>query len=294
MAKTSKTIAITGANGLLGSTLVQHFRAAGWQVIGLVRSPSQMPTLTNVRYVAYNMDRPLSASTFKGVDVIVHTAYIKEESSGSHALKRNQYAAKQLLIATKHSTTAQLIFISTMSAHQTAVSVYAKQKLAIEKLFQQAGGTVLRSGLIIGNGGLVKQMYSFMKSKHLVPLIGGGKQPLQTIAVYDLANVIDRIITCNLTGLYTVATPKVYTYKNFYRLLGQRFGIHFIFVPVPISILGIGLTLAAKSGLTLSASKDNLLGLKHLQSIDTKSDLKRIGVKLDSLEQALKKTTITS
>jgi len=60
-----------------------------------------------------------------------------------------------------------------MSAHDGAESVYGRQKLAIEQLFNTKKDISLRGGLIIGNGGIVKEMVMFMRSKHLVPLIGG-------------------------------------------------------------------------------------------------------------------------
>ena len=42
-------------------------------------------------------------------------------------------------------------------------------------------------------------MVDFMRSKHMVPLIDGGKQPLQIVAVNDVVRVIDILLNSKLS-----------------------------------------------------------------------------------------------
>jgi len=177
-----------------------------------------------------------------------------------------------------------------MSAHERATSVYGKQKLAIEKLFTNSGGICLRSVLILGNGGIVADMASFMRSKHLVPVIGGGKQHLQTIAVYDLCRVIEAALKNNkIEGILTVATPKVYTYKEFYTELAKSIGVKVLFIPVPYYALLGAFKLASLLRLPLDVGEDNLKGLQQLRSARTKDDLRTLGTNIDDLPTALAK-----
>jgi nucleoside-diphosphate-sugar epimerase len=290
-ASKQKTIIITGANGFLGSTLVTYFRKDGWRVIALVRNAQKYKS-SGVEYVEYDLSRPFDASVFAGADYLVHTAYVKYDNKHPDALKINLEGARRLLKASRQHKLKRNVFISSMSAHAGAESVYGKQKLAIEKLFKGPDCAVIRAGLIMGNGGMVKQMTDFMKSKHAVPLIGGGKQPLQVVAVYDLVRVIKIILTKNLSGTLTIATPEVYTYKAFYDALRKHLGIIVVFIPIPLSaLLGI-VKLTSLLHLPISINEDNVLGLKNLRSAKTADDLRTLGIKLDSLDQILSKSSI--
>jgi nucleoside-diphosphate-sugar epimerase len=208
-------------------------------------------------------------------------------------METNISGAKRLLTVSKKYGLKKNVFMSSMSAHKNAVSTYGRQKLAIEKLFAKQKSVNLRSGLIIGNGGIVKNMAAFMKSKHAVPLIDGGKQPLQVIGVYDLARVIERVLTQpRLTGTYTVATPQVYSYKEFYKAISTQLHIKVLFVPVPFNLLLFCIRIITKLHLPLSVNEDNLWGLKKLQAVDNQADLDKLGVTIDPLETALRKAKI--
>jgi len=284
------TVAITGANGFVGTILVNYFASKGWQVVGLVRDPAKFTPQPNVRYVKYDLAKPIARDAFKGVTYIVHTAYLKHDSQHTDAFDINLTAAKRLVKAAKDNKVKKIVFMSSMSAHDQAISVYGKQKLAIEKLITDAGGVSLRAGLIIGDGGIVKQMSEFMKSKHMVPLVGGGKQPLQIISVHDLARVIEQALVRKATGVFTVAHPTVYTYRSFYQNLANHLQIKVVFVPVPFYLLLGMMRTIALLRLPLAVSEDSLWGLKALCSTETEADLAKLGVTLYDLPQALQKS----
>ncbi len=294
MKKTHSTVAISGANGFLGTELVRHFATHDWQVIALVRQPDSAKHMKNVTFKKYDITKKLEKNLLKDVDVVIHTAYIKYDKAHPDAFEANVTGAKQLLENSKRHNVGKNILISTMSAHEDAVSIYGKQKLALEDLFLGAkGGLAIRSGLIMGNGGIVKQMSSFMKSKHAVPLIGGGKQPLQIIGVYDLATALEKASHSKATGILTIANPTVYTYKTFYEKLARSINAKVLFVPVPFNLLLYGFRLAALLKLPLGVGEDNLMGLKMLRSVDNKKDLKALDIKLDDLDTVLSKIKIS-
>jgi len=289
------TIAITGASGFLGTELVDYFLSKGWRVIGLVRNPGKQELKKNLEWRSYDLSAEVSSTTLAGVDCLVHAAYIKFNASHPDAFKQNIDGAKNIITTAMKAKVKQLIFISTMSAHEDAISVYGKQKLAIEKEFLKTNrATVLRCGLIIGNGGIVSEMAGFMKSKHAVPLIGGGKQPLQIISVYDLEKVIYNVADRSLTGRFVAATPKVYEYREFYQALAAELRIRVAYIPVPYKALEIAFRVASALHLPLGVGEDNLKGLKMLTAMASEEDLKTIGVKLMDLQSALRKSQLHS
>jgi NADH dehydrogenase len=294
MAKALKPIVIiTGASGFLGSHLVHHFVAHGWKVVGLVRNPQKMPKQPNVTYRKYDVSKPFDDTLFVGVSYLVHAA--KYDPMLPDAMEVNIEGAKRLIAASRKYKLKKNVFMSTMSAHEDAVSAYGKQKLAVEKLFNTRQDVILRSGLIVGNGGIVKQMATFMQHRRMVPLIGGGHQPLQIVAVQDLATIIERALTLpRISGTIVTATPKVYSYKSFYQAIAKELGIKVLYVPVPFSLLLAAFRLARLLHVPLSMNEDNLLGLKMLRSADSMPGLQRVGVSLQPLETALHSADLQS
>lgn len=282
------TVFITGASGFVGSQLVNFLAARGWNVVGLVRDPDNLKKRENVRYVAYDLHEPFDDVILEGIDYLVHTAYVKFDHAHKDALEVNVDGTKRLLAAAREHGVKKSIFMSSMSAHEDAVSVYGRQKLAIEALLDTANDAILRCGLIVGNGGIVRQMADFLRTKRMVPLVGGGTQPLQIIGIHNLLQVIEQVLERDdLHGRFVVATPEVYTYKELYKSMGRQLGVSPIFVPAPFFVLLAAMRTITFLRLPLAVNEDNLWGLKKLRAVDNAADVKELDIKLDTLHEAL-------
>jgi nucleoside-diphosphate-sugar epimerase len=281
------TVFVTGASGFVGSQLVSFLAARGWNVVGLVRDPEKFEARENIRYVAYDLYKPFDAAILEGVDYLVHTAYVKFDHAHRDAFEANVNGAERLLAAAREHGVKKSIFMSSMSAHEGAVSMYGRQKLAIEALLDASNDVALRCGLVIGNGGIVQQMATFMRTKRMVPLVDGGAQPLQIISIRNLLQVIERILERDLHGRFVVANPEVYAYRVLYKTMGRRLGVNPIFVPVPFFALLAAMRAIAFLRLPLAVNEDNLWGLKKLRAVDNAADVKELDVKLDTLHEAL-------
>lgn len=292
MKTASPTIIITGANGFLGKELISHFSKKNYRIIGLVRNPDAGQPLQNVTYQKHDLAKKLDESLFKGADYLIHAAYVKEDKHTPNAFAINLNGTKQLLKASRKHKLKRNVFISSMSAQPDALSTYGKQKYKIEKLFSHKNDVVIRSGLIIGAGGLVQQITTFIRRFHVAPLIGGGTQPLQIIAVYDLVKAIDALLSSKISGTLTIAEQTVFTYKEFYRTIAANLHISLALVPVPFFIPLLAIKLAKTVGIPLSITRDNLLGIKRLRGVDTKADLAKINLKPDHLEDVLRKVNL--
>lgn len=285
------TVAITGASGFLGAALTSYFLNRNWQVVALVRNPPKSND-ERLTYKKYDIYEDLSTEALEGVDYVVHAAYIKRDREHPDAFQANIEGAERLLRAARDAKTKKNIFISSMSAHDDAISLYGRQKLAIEELFNAKTDVNLRLGLIIGNGGIVGNMADFMRRMHVVPLIGNGQQPLQIINVNNVGVVIEHTITYDISGTLTVATPEVYSYKDFYKALARRLSIRVLFVPIPVFILLSMTKVAEVLHLPTAVNSDSVQGLQKLISVETKEDLKKLHVELDSLQLSLQQTKL--
>lgn len=286
------TIIITGASGLVGTELVTYFSQKGWHVRALVRDPKHQPQKTNVLYFAYDMTNDPDPTIFKRADYLVHAAYIAQSKAYPDPYAINVEAAKKLLSLSRKNNLQRNIFLSSMSVQKEATSSYSKQKAAIELLFNRPVDTVVRSGLILGNGGLAQRIANFMRSKHMAPLISGGDQPIQVIGVYDLARVIEAVFAKNVSGRLNIGTPDVYSYREFYLMLREKRQLSAILVPVPFFAPLLAIRFVNLLRLPLGITEDNLQGLRHLKPYETLADLKRVDIHIDPLDVILDKVAL--
>jgi nucleoside-diphosphate-sugar epimerase len=289
MTKQMPTVVITGASGFIGKSMVTYFVGQKWHVRALVRNPNAHADTPYVTYFAYDLESSPPAAAFAGADYVLHAAYIKTDKKHPDAHRTNILGTRQLLKASRASGIQKTVFLSSMSAQADALSDYGKQKFELERDFTGQHDVVLRPGLVIGNGGLVQNIVNVMQRLHVVPIIGGGNQPLQVVALYDLQKAIAHSFTQDIYGTFTVATPEVYTYREFYNTLRRKLHIKAWLMPVPFGLVLFGIRFARQLRLPLRITEDNLQGIKKLRSQETLQDLRTLGIQLDPLETILSK-----
>lgn len=282
------TIAITGANGFIGSRIATYFSGKGWNVIALVRNPSANKN-GNILYRKFDLSQKLAGDILENVDYLVHAAYIKHDSKNPKALNQNILGTKNLLNISRNNLVKKNFLFSSLSAQYNADSTYGKQKHELEKIFNTKKDAVIRPGLVLGNGGLAKNMAHFMKTKHLVPLVDGGKQPLQIVDVDTIIQAIERIIKDDLHGPFTVASVESYSYKDFYIKLAKALNTRIAFIPVSYQLLIYPVKLLEKFNISAGITTDNLLGLKKMRYVDSATDLKKLSINIPSLTNILKR-----
>lgn len=281
------TIAITGANGFIGSQIVDYFSKKGWNVIALVRQPEIIDKPDNIQYKSYDLSHPSEESLLEGVDYLVHAAYIKHSSKNPEALSQNVDGTRDLLQISRKYHVKKNVLFSSLSAQYDAESIYGQQKHVLENIFNTKNDAIIRPGLVLGNGGLVSSMADFMRKKHLVPLVNGGNQPLQITDIDSIVFAIEKILTDDLHGSFTIASNKSYPYKTFYTQLAKAINTRIVFVPVPQQLLIYPIKVLEKININIGITTDNLLGLKKMRHINTTSDLKKLSLSIPSLKEIL-------
>jgi nucleoside-diphosphate-sugar epimerase len=277
-------VVITGANGFLGSNLCTFFVQKGWQVNALVHRLPQVQ-IPGISYCSYELSGNPDEKYFEGADYFIHCAYARA-TKGQDAYHMNIEGTKKLLEASRKYGIKN-IFISSVAARKDALSVYGKQKYACEGLFNRPSDLILRPGLILGNGGLFGQMREYLQKSRLIPLISGGKQPMQTINVNDVAIAIEKCLQKELSGTLILASSEKLTTKEFYKFLCKSIHTRPIFISIPYSILYFCLSISESIGFTLPVSRENLLGLKKIDYIDSSQNLATIGISIKDCQASL-------
>ncbi len=274
------TILVTGATGFIGRHVVTHFAQRGWQVIALARTLPPSP-LARVRYRPHDLRVPLEEGLCAGADFLVHCASIDNE------VRDNVIGTQRLLAASRQHGLKSNVFLSSASAHARALSKYGQQKYLCEQLFDPAVDCVVRPGLVLGHGGLFQRMRAHLGRGGYIPLIGGGRQPIQTVWIQDLLLGIERMLVGKKQGTFALAHPTAVPYREFYTMLARTLGVRPRFIPLPYLVVRSVLSVTEALGLKLPITRENLLGLRAMQAVDTTADLARLGISLRSLAETL-------
>jgi nucleoside-diphosphate-sugar epimerase len=272
------TIAITGSSGFIGSCLVDYFIGRGDRVVLMQRStPESVATLaTHLHFDLADAQVPDDLRP----DAIIHCAFMPSVSRDDDAEEVNICATLLLRDhCRKHGV--RFVFLSTMSAHEGAESVYGRHKFRLEQMLHGPNETVLRLGLVIGaTGGLFRRISDTVARSPVIPLVDGGRQPIQTVAVEDVCLIAAKCIDEGISGQFLIGSERVLTLRQLHEGVASKHGKRPRFISLPYWLFDVVLTAMGLMPFKLPVSKENLLGLKHLRSYDTAPDLKRLGVSL--------------
>lgn len=277
-------ILITGANGFIGSALAARLLASGHTPIGAVRRTSPGARIEERPYdLSWTRVPP---NLFDGIDVLVHTAFVRTSSRGD-GFAMNVDGSLRLLEAARAANVPQCIFLSSFSAWPDARSEYGRQKFVLEGTFSAPGDAVVRPGLVVGNGGLFNTLRQTLLRAPLIPLVGGGTYPVQTVFIDDLVDAIERIIVEKLSGTFNVAEERSHTYAALCREITTQAGLRARFVYLPVWLTFATLTIAKPLGIALPMNLDNLLGLLASRPRETGSDLARLSITVRSMRESI-------
>jgi len=282
-------VAITGAGGFIGRHLCAAFDRLGREVRALVRDPeAPRPVLGGFRRVLCDLPDRLDETGLAGVETVVHCAYVTRFRDPVEAQEVNERGTRRVLAAARTAGARRFVFISSQSAHEGALSYYGRSKRALERLLSP-GDLAIRPGLVLGPGeaGLFARMAQTMRTARVVPLFGGGRQPLQTVHIDDLCEAITAAVEKDLSGALTVAEPEPIEMGVFLRALAGRLRRRPLFVPFPIAPALAALRLIEAARLPFPVSSENLLGLKQMRAADTTHDLRVLGVTVRSALESL-------
>jgi nucleoside-diphosphate-sugar epimerase len=278
-------IAITGSSGFIGAELGQHFLQRGDQVVMMQRSaPKRLAD--GAFFLPFNLRSPqLPEPT--GLSAMVHCAVMAKSANDQDAEEVN-FVATLLLrdFCRKHGIS--FIFLSTMSAHEDAESVYGRHKFRLERMLDHPMETVLKLGLVVGaSGGLFQRIAASIQKSPIVPLVDGGRQPVQTVAVEDVCRIVSKVVDEGLGGKFLIGSTEVISLRELYIRIATEQDRRLRFISLPYVVFDAVLTVLTLLPVRLPVSKENLLGLKHLRSFDTAADLSLLGVILKPLAEVL-------
>lgn len=313
-------ILVTGANGFVGSHLVEALVEEKYKVVCLVRKTSNLKWIKDLplKYLCGNLnDKKFLSTLVKDFDVIIHCAGIVRAISKEEYFRVNVENTKILCEAILESkpTLKRFIFISSQAAQgpsdlnslrtvtdkESPVSDYGRSKLAAEIeikniLSDKIPYTIFRPAAVYGPRDKDIFIFFNLVNKHLRP-VTIKKRFLQLVYVKDVANAIVKSIENkkSVNNIYYLANSTKYAWGDIGKVISNSVGVKTIPIIVPdfvfyfVGFIAKLLSYIISKPLVLNEQKIDEM-LCDNWSCDTKPVEKDLKLSFTSLEVASKIT----
>jgi nucleoside-diphosphate-sugar epimerase len=259
----TRTCAITGTNGYVGSCIRDFFDKQDWQIRELTRTSS---TTSAYRWIPFTLQTGVAPDALEGTDVLIHCAYDFRPIRFRDIEAINVEGTAKLFEAARKANVGRIILISTISAFTGCRSKYGHAKLAMERLAMEAGGVVVRPGLVYGPrpGGMFGKLSGTVNKSRVIPLVGRGNQVQYLAHQDDLCNLLARLATerdLQPDRPIIAANEHPMTLKQILGSLAAAANKSVLLVPFPWRILWAGLVAAEWLHLPIRFRSDSLVSL---------------------------------
>jgi len=156
----SGVVALTGATGFIGQTLLNQVTQAGWQVKALYRpKKGRVPVeMDGVEWIAGDLgDEKALSKLLEDCQVVIHCAGVVRGASREDFDRINQQGAQKIAqIAAKLAQPPRFLLVSSITAREPELSHYAGSKwrgeCAIKSTLDPMRWTIIRPPAVYGPG----------------------------------------------------------------------------------------------------------------------------------------------
>lgn len=262
----NKKVAVTGANGFLGSFITECLINRGYDVTAVVRKTSDKRWIENlpVKFSYATLeDKESLEKSFKEVEMVVHNAGIVKSQNPFDFFKINTEGTKNVLNAAIKKGISKIVYISSQAAAGPSInkkekkeeepenpqSMYGKSKLEAEKILlskrSKINVVILRPSAVYGPRD--REFFSLVKLYYMGIKIYPGKKPFFTSLIYvkDVAQAVEKALSKRIESgkVYFVSDGVVYNLSYIYTLLEEftakkalRISLPLPFIPFLASI----------------------------------------------------------
>jgi uncharacterized protein YbjT (DUF2867 family) len=294
-----KRILIIGANGFLGQTLLHHLHSTGHQVTACVREAKRYrqrhPGISVVEadyttHTHIEQWQPL----VQGFDVVINAVGIIREHGSNSFAQIHTRGPIALFDAAIAADVKQIIQISALGSDATALTPFHVSKRAADDHLAATNSNwlIMRPSLIYGNGCKSATLFKAVAALPLIPIAGSGDQPVQPVAVEDVARIVESFIDgeikprqrIDVVGARQMTVREMLGYYRQWLSLGTP---RFIAIPERLS-----LWLAHHLGLFGIAPPGNEMValLRRGNTSDAALLLQQTGIAVQAMDEALKRS----
>ena len=304
----SRTIALTGATGFIGSALAQHFITAGWKVQALVRPTSNRRRLDgiNVQWIEGNLDdvESLRRLVHKAGAVVHCAGTVRGQSEKQFKQVNVEGVARLVHAAVEQHPLPRFLLISSLAAREPHLSPYASSKRQGEQTLAASSGempwTAFRPSAVYGPGDRELLPLFRWVGRGIAPIIGSKDARFSLLYVDDLAEAVriwleKRPRSREVFELHD-GRPNGYSHRELIQIVAGMYSRRSLHVKIPSFLLNflavLNQTSARAIGYRPMLTTGKVRELRHANWVCDNQKLKReIGWKPQiSIKEGLRRT----
>jgi uncharacterized protein YbjT (DUF2867 family) len=244
-------ILVAGGTGFIGQHLCAKLDGRGHDVTALARNPEDSvpdgvaTTMGDV--TAYDS----VVDAFEGVDAVYNLVALSplfEPPGGNEMHDRiHRGGTENCVRAAEEHDVDHFVQLSALGADPDGPTHYIRAKGRAEEIVRESAldWTIFRPSVIFGDGGEFVSFTRKLTPPGIAPLPGGGKTRFQPLYIEDIAPMLaDAVADEHVGQTYEVGGPEQLTLAEVARLAREARGQKVRVVSVPMSLAGVGLSVA--------------------------------------------------
>jgi uncharacterized protein YbjT (DUF2867 family) len=241
---------LTGATGLVGSTVLSRLLAEGIEVRCLVRDPRRLGAQRVRVQIALGdlTDPPSFRNALRGVHTVVHlAASIRDQPRGSIE-ELNGIATWRMVEAAERQGVERFVFFSALGASTHHRARLLRAKALAEQAVREADlrSVVFAPSIVYAPGDPWLTLLERMAWLPVMPISGRGRAAFQPIWADDVAACVLAVLRADggaENARYELAGPETLSHTEIVRTLLQALGRGrpLVHVPTPIVSRALGL-----------------------------------------------------
>jgi len=239
----TKTVAVTGATGFVGSTLLKAATNQGLQVRALTRRPQ--PEMAGVTWIEGALNTPDSlARLVEGADAVIHVAGVVNAPTRDGFEQGNIRGTEAIVAATKAAGVKRFVHVSSLAAREPQLSVYGWSKAEAERVVAASGldWAMVRPPAIYGPGDM--EMLDIFKMAKTGVVLMPPAGHLSVIHAGDLATLLLALTGHNAPNghIFEVddGTANGWTHAAFAKAIAAALSRRALVLSTPRPILKLG------------------------------------------------------
>ena len=232
----TKTVVVTGANGLVGRALLQKLQQTQAYVIALTRSSVELPAN---RVVTGPLDAPPAVAAIGGADCVVHLAGTFFPIGKSSYWADNVVATGAVANTLKNSKAKRVLFLSHVGASEDSKNQYLRTKAQAERLLTATNKEVVifRCTHIVGTPESPGPygLSLIAKPGKKAGVLGTGRQMIAPLYLGDVVTALILAMTKGSPGVYELAGPEQMPVDELVRIVNRNPQVPISHLPNPIA-----------------------------------------------------------
>ncbi len=248
-------VLVCGSTGCVGSAVLRALRSRGHTVIEGARALEDTPRSMRIDFM-----RPVFPAEWMRrlapleLDAVVNCVGILMPSGAQTFDRIHGQGPIELFEGAARAGVKRVVQVSALGVRndaQTSATPYLRSKLQADTTLAHCGmeWAVLRPSLIYGPRSESARLFATLASLPVIGLPGTGGQPLQPIHVYELAEIVARLLEQREApnAIHEIGGGDVVTYRQMLAAYRQQLALGDpIWLPIPASIMKVAAWLAEK------------------------------------------------